>query len=309
MKGFVMIGILALLSVLTVVPDAAQPRPHEDIEGRRPIVTGADSCLPIKLADGMPIITASLGGRDLSFGFDTGAPGGPLLSPAVIKELKLRQTGEAQMTDPSMKNVVTTPLYELRDLKIANFTIEKWEAAAHPARESRRFAEPDGIIGLTAFAGYVVTIDYPGRRILLAKGRLPEPDGRSSFHYEGPIPRVPLTVEGHAIEAHVDSGNARYGLIVPEALASQLAGYAKQFPIGIARTVNNTFDLKAIPIADARVGDFPLYAGTAAFPSTGNRANLGSALLKDMLVLVDPANAIVSLKRAPAGLENGCPKT
>src|SRR3954447_16736584 len=176
MKGFVMIGILALLSVLTVVPDAAQPRPHEDIEGRRPIVTGADSCLPIKLADGMPVITASLGGRDLSFGFDTGSPGGPLLSSALIKQLKLRQIGEAQMTDPSMKNVVTTPLYELRDLKIGNFTIKKWEAAAPPPHESRRFAEPDGIIGLTAFAGYVVTIDYPGRRILLAKGRLPEPD-------------------------------------------------------------------------------------------------------------------------------------
>lgn len=303
-----MIPILLLASVLSPAPSAAQPHPHEDMEPR-PVVTGGDSCLPIKFADGMPIITGRLAGRDLSFGFDTGSPGGPLLGPALIKQLKLRQIGEAQMTDPSMKNVLTTPLYELRDLKIGNFTIKKWEAAAHPPRVSRSFAEPDGIIGLTAFAGYVVTIDYPGRRILLAKGRLPEPDGRSSFHYDGPIPRVPLSIEGHAIDAHLDSGNARYGLIVPEALAGQLAGYAKAFPIGIAKTVNNTFDLKAIPVADARVGEFPLYAGTAAFPSTGSRANVGSALLKDMVVLVDPANAIVALKRASPGLENGCPKT
>lgn len=306
-----MISLLAFAFAQMLAPAAAaQPvmSSHSDDEPK-PVVSGSDTCLPMKLADGLPVISGRLGGRSITLAFDTGSPGGPLLSPAVIRDLKLPKVGEAQVTDPSMKNVLTVGLYGLANLSIGNVKIEQWTAIEHSAKESRRLAEPDGIIGLTAFAGFVVTIDYPGRRILLTKGRLPEPDGRSIFHYEGPIPRVPLSIEGHPIDAHLDTGNARYGLIVPEKYAASLANYSRSFAIGIARTVNNQFDLKAVPVSDAKVGDFPLYAGTAAFPSAGARANVGSEILKDMVVMIDPANAIVALKRAPSGLENGCPAT
>jgi hypothetical protein len=225
----------------------------------------------------------------------------------VIEAAKLAKIGEAQVSDPSHKNVQTVGLYELSDLKLGNITIDKWVTAADPPRPSRRLAEPDGIIGLTAFKGYVVTYDYPGRRVLFTKGRLPEPNGRSSFRYAGEIPRVTLSIEGHPIEAHIDTGNARYGLIIPESLATQLTAYSSRFPIGSARTVSNTFDLMAVPIRDSKVGDFPLYAGTAAFPSIAGRANIGSLLLQDMVLKVDPANSIVSLERAKPGLETGCP--
>ena len=273
-------------------------------------ITGADSCLPLKFADNMPVIEASVAGRKLSLGFDTGAPGGPLLNPAVIAELKLAQVGEARLTDPSFKNVVSAPIYGIRDLKVGNLTVGQWTATARPARESRRLADPDGIIGLTAFRGYVVTIDYPGARLLIRKGRLPEADGRTSFNYDGPIPRVPLSVNGKAVDAHLDTGNARYPLILPEKFAAGLPGFPSRFPIGIGRTVNNVFDLMALPVQETKVGDFALYAGSAAYPGPSpQRANIGSPLLRDMVVRVDPANGIVSLERAKPGLENGCPTT
>jgi hypothetical protein len=63
----------------------------------------------------------------------------------------------------------------------------------------------------------------------------------------------------------------------------------------------------ALPVEEARVGDMPIYAGTAAFPAPAARGNIGSPMLKDMIVKVDPANGIVSLERAKPGLENGCP--
>jgi hypothetical protein len=170
-----------------------------------------------------------------------------------------------------------------------------------------RFASPDGIIGLDAFRGYVVTIDYPGRRLLVTKGQLGAPDGRSSFQYEGPIPRVPLDVDGHVIDAHVDSGNARYAIIVPEAFAVQLPTYGNRFAIGTAHTVNNKYDLVALPVHESKIGDFPLYAGTVAYPGPSITGNIGSQILKDMIVRIDPANAIVSFERAKPGLEDGCP--
>lgn len=284
------------------VPQMVMHRPQP------PETVGSDSCLPLKFVDNMPVIEASVAGRRILLGFDTGAPGGPLLSPAIIAEQNLTKVGEARMTDPSLRNVLSVPLYGLRDLKVGNLSIARWTASARPQRESRRLADPDGIIGLTAFAGYIVTIDYPGGRILVTRGRLPEPDGKTSFSYDGPIPRVPLTIDGKVIDAHLDTGNSRYSLIVPESFAAQMPGHANRFPIGVARTVNNTFNLMAQPVADARAGDMPLYAGTIAYPGPSPvRGNIGSPLLKDMIVKVDPANGIVALERAKPGLENGCP--
>ena len=272
-----------------------------------PAVSGTDSCLPLKFADGMPVIEAAIGDRRISFGFDTGAPGGPILDPAIIATLKALQVGEARMTDPSLKNVVSVPIYELNGLKIGGLTFGTWTVTGRPKRETRRLAEPDGIIGLTAFAGYIVTIDYPGGRMKLTKGRLPEGDGRTSFTYGGPIPRVPLSIDGKEIDAHLDTGNARYSLIVPENYAAQLPGYTDRFPIGIARTINNTYNLMAFPVRETKVGEIALYAGTAAFPGPSARGNIGSQLLRDFVVKIDPANGIVALERAKPGLENGCP--
>jgi len=204
-----------------------------------------------------------------------------------------------------MKNVQTMGLYELRDLKLGGLSIAAWTVSERARRPDVPY-EPDGIVGLDAFNGYVVTIDYPGGRILAAPGRLPEPDGKTSFRYDGPIPRVPLDIDGQAIEAHIDTGNARYALILPEAYAAHLVGYPNRFPIGVAHSINNKYDLMAIPVRDARVGNLPLYAGTAAFPAPATIGNIGAPILRDMVIKVDPANSIIALERATAGLETGC---
>jgi hypothetical protein len=260
----------------------------------------------MKLSNGLPVVTATLQGRKMTLAFDTGSPGGPHIDPAIIEQLKLTQIGEVRLTDPSQKNIQSVGLYEVHDLKLGGLSIANWNVSGRPARPDATTAEPDGVFGLDAFNGYVVTIDYPGGRITATPGRLPEPDGKTSFRYQGPIPQVPLSIEGHQLDAHVDTGNSRYALIVPESYAAQLGGYGSRFPIGIARTINNKYDLMALPVRDAKVGDLPLYAGTAAYPGASAHGNLGSPLLRDMVIKVDPANAIVSLTRAAPGLESGC---
>lgn len=296
-----MIGLFALMASAPAIQQAQQadqPPP--------PAVRGADVCLPMKLADGLPVVPATVEGHPANLIFDTGAPGIPGLSATLIHQLNFKKIGEAQATDPSGRNLLTVGLYELRNLKLGAFSIDKWVVDEHPPQPTR-FSNPDGIIGLEAFRGYVVTFDYPSRRILVSKGRLDEPDGHSSFHYEGPIPAAPLTLDGHLTEAHIDTGNARYPVIVPQSFASQLPDYAARFPIGTAHTVNNKYDLLALPIHDSKIGDFPLYAGTVAYPGPSKTGNIGSEILRDMVVRVDPANSIISFERAKPGLEDGCP--
>jgi hypothetical protein len=271
----------------------------------KPVVTGPLTCVPLTLSDGHAIIPVTLAGQTLRLIFDTGSPGGPHIDSAIIDKLNLTKIGEVRMTDPSMQNIQTIGLYQLRDLKIGNLTIHDWNVSGSPPSPNLA-NKPDGVIGLDAFSGYVVTIDYPGGRVVATPGRLPEPDGKTSFRYQGPIPLVPLTIEGQPIDAHVDTGNARYALILPQSYAAHLAGYSNRFPIGVAHTINNQYNLMALPVRDAKVGNLPLYAGTAAFPAPATIGNIGAPLLRDFVIKVDPANSIISLERATPALEPGC---
>ena len=288
---------------------AADAQSHSDSdEPPPPVVRGANVCLPIKFADGLPVIQATIGDRPISLGFDTGAPGILHLDTPVVESLRLKKVGETEATDPSGRNPVTVGLYEIHNLKLDEFQVAQWVTSSDTPSPTR-FASPDGIIGLDAFRGYVVTIDYPSRRLLITAGRLPDPKGRHSFHYKGSIPRAPLTLDGQTIDAHVDTGNARYTVIIPDSFAARLPGYAERFPIGTAHTINNKYDLVALPVHDSRVGDLPLYLGTVASPGPSETGNIGSRILRDMIVKVDPANSIISFERAKPGLEDGCPRS
>lgn len=297
------------LSVLAFAQAAiGQPQavPHAIQGPPPPKVSGVDSCIPLSMSAGLPIIPVQIGSKTYFFAFDTGAPGGPMLRPGLIEDLRLDKIGEAAMSDPSGRNAAQVDLYRLPEMKVGRLVISDWVALGRPPRPPR-FAEPDGVFGPQVFAGYVVTYDYPGSRLLIRKGQLPEADGRTRFTYPGPIPEVPLAVDGQAIRAHVDTGNARYGVILPTEFASKLPGYAKSFPVGSARTVNNQYDLRALPVASSSVGALPLYPGTASYPAPAKHANLGSPLLRDMIVQIDPARRIIAFERASAPLEPGCP--
>ena len=283
----------------------AVPQPQAVVRSLpKPETSGTDSCIRMELARVMPVIPISIGGRELKVGLDTGAPGGPHLPVALIEALGAELIGEAHMSDPSLQNPVPVGLYRIDGLKIGNIEVDNWIATGRNDPRPSALGV-DGIIGLDAFDGFVVTIDFPSSRLVLTEGRLPEPDGKTSFRYEGPIPQVPLTLDGRTMAAHIDTGNARYAVLAPAAAAETLPARGEAFPVGLARTINNTFSLMAVPVEDARVGTLDLHAGTVAFPSPGPNGNLGSLLLRDMVVKIDAANQIVALERS-AGAEDGC---
>jgi hypothetical protein len=85
-----------------------------------------------------------------------------------------------------------------------------------------------------------------------------------------------------------------------------LPGFGERHAIGLAHSINNTYTLMAVPVREAKVGDIALHAGTAAYPAPADMGHLGSELLRDMVVKVDPANGIVSLARSDKA-EDGCP--
>ncbi len=299
--------LLAGAAIAVVQPaHAAQPAnapPNVQVVRRMgpppPVVTGDHASVPLEFSSGLPTFSALIGGQTYRLGFDTGAPGGVHLTDRIVTALNIQPIGEALAGDPSGKNLVRLKLYPVTDLVIGPVRISNWVGTSEPAMPAK--LQPlDGIIGLGAFDGFVVTLDYAGRRLLLDRGTLPAPDGKTIFAYDDIIPVVPLTIEGKMIQAHLDTGNVNAPLIVPEHFAQQLSRNAEARVAGVAHTLNNTFQMKTQPIAgQALVGMVPLAGSEVGFPSIINMANVGSLALRNLTIRIDSKNHRIQFLRPP----------
>jgi hypothetical protein len=293
--------ISAILSAATPQAAASQEglaRPVRH-EMPRPTVEGDRAEIPLELDHGMPAFMLSIGGQKFKLGFDTGAMGGPHLMQAVPNNLKLDPIGEAFAGDPSGKNLVPIKLYRLPTVELGALRIRDWIATGS-AGPLARIGDIDGVIGLGAFDGFVVTLDYAGRRLLLERGSLSPPNGRSIFAYNvaDAVPSVPVTVEGKTLLAHVDTGNVAFAFIVPTHFAQGLSGYAQARTIGVAHTISNVMEIKAVPLtSNALVGTVPLAAREVGFPSVIDLGNIGSLALSTLIVRIDPKNHRIEISR------------
>ncbi|MFI4950806.1 MAG: hypothetical protein ACHP7A_07175, partial [Caulobacterales bacterium] len=204
------------------------------------------------------------------------------LTEGVVAALGLPRIGQALSTDPSGRNPITIPLYRLDNLAVGGVAATGWLATGSPPMRGA-LATLDGIIGLDAFPGFVVTLDYAAGRFSLRRGALPPADGKTIFAYRDSIPVVPLTIEGRTLEAHLDTGNVRLALMAPESFTAGLKNHAQARAIGQAHTVNNTIDLFSVDLAGpARIGEVALTADSVGYPSVIPIANVGSPALQGL---------------------------
>lgn len=293
--------------ILLAATQAAQPVTSAPTAGPEhhvpapPAVSGETTVLPLEFTAGLPTVTASIAGRQVRLGIDTGAPGAAHLTDSLVAELGLSKLGDAKMSDPSGRNATVVPMFALPALTLGGLEIRDWRATAAPAR-SGKLESLDGIIGISAFRGYVVTIDYAGRQLRIARGALPQADGKTVFAYGNqPIPRVPLTIEDRTVTAHIDTGNVAAPVIVPTSFAQKLDRRSEARFTGNGRTVSNRISMQGFPInGAAKVGSVKLSAVDVTYPSVINMANIGSKALTGLVLQVDPANGRVSLSKPPS---------
>lgn len=296
--------LAAFVAVLaTPVQPAANPAQAVHIVRRTgpppPLVTGDHASVPMNFVGGLPTISARMGGKTFTLGIDTGAPGGAHLTDRVVAALNLKPVGEALAGDPSGKNLVRLRLYPVNDLEIGPVRLTNWIGTAAPATPGK-LETIDGIIGPQAFSGYVVTLDYGAGRLLIDRGKLPEADGKNIFSYDDVIPAVPMTIEGKTVQAHVDTGNVSMAVIVPANFADQLSRKSEARSFGIAHTLSNAIEMKAVPISGlVLVGTTPISIAEVGFPSVINLANIGSLALANLIVRIDPANRRISFSHSP----------
>jgi CubicO group peptidase (beta-lactamase class C family)/predicted aspartyl protease len=289
-------------SVRTDGKRAAAPTAAMDRE-RGPMATslpkdGVD--VPMVRVSHLPAVHLLLNGQGpFLFEIDTGAAGTARLDSALAQRLGLATVGEVLAGDPSGKNARAVPVVSIDSIELGGARFTGLTAAVRDYRGLGRPETVDGILGFAFFTDCLLTLDYPGARVRLSQGALPAADGREVLDFRSPrgVPSVTLRVAGQEMEADVDAG-AQGGLALPETLAATLPLAGLLEVVGRARTTSNTFEIRAAPLAgDVQIGGLTLSRPRLEFQPLFPQANIGSRVLRDLVVTFDLRNHRLQLRR------------
>jgi predicted aspartyl protease len=252
-----------------------------------------DHSTPIELTHDKPYVMVTINGKGpFRFALDTGTGGDAIITLQLAEELGLPTDGYVNLSDPSGRGQLKVPRYVMDSVQVAGVEFTGVRAAEHPL--SGVDGSCQGLLGFTLFRDYLLTLDYPGRRMTLETGAL-APDGEQSvlgFRMPYGIPIIPMLIDGIAIEAQIDSGGT--GLSVPEAMVARLRFASNPSLFGNEQSVSTRFQtLAAELIADVQLAGYtythPFIEINPAFPL----ANLGSSPLQKFVLTFDQKSGLV----------------
>ena len=257
--------------------------------------------VPMQTGDGMPTVEVMINGKGpFVFGFDTGAQAGPRIDSSLVDKFNLKATGEVQATDPSRRNFQTSQTYKLESLSVGNLRLTDVTVISREFKNSPRPLKVDGILGLNAFADYLVTLDFPAKKLRFDKGELPKSDGAEILDYKNDagIATLDLTVADKKIKAHLDTGNGIGAFVFPTAFAEKLNFAGEPRVVGRARSATGDMEIKQVELKDLiKLGRHEFPDATIVYPALGDIANIGLQTLSQFVIAFDQRNGRVRFAR------------
>lgn len=296
--------VISIMLVASTLPAAVQAQMH--IGPQVPVPTGIEVprdgvTVPMQDMGGRPVVELKINGKGpYRFVLDTGAVT-TVVSDELSRELSLTPPAGVQVA--SVGGGPAPAIVLIHDVRIGDAVLEDMIAAAMPLGGLLKGENaPRGVLSAACFPGYLLTYDYPGKRILIRKGALASADSKSIFQYteDQVLPTVPVRIAGHDTQVHLDTGSA-FGLTLPVKFLAELplvsqpreAGTVRtgggEFPVSIAR-VNGAIELgkyklgfDEVRFSDARPGPGPAVG------------NIGYGVLRDFVVTLDSKNRRIEL--------------
>jgi predicted aspartyl protease len=248
---------------------------------------------PMEVTHDKPYVMVMLNGKGpFRFIIDTGTGGQALVTPELAGQLDLPLAGQARLTDPSGQGEQRAQIVLIQSLQVAGVEFTGIKAIQHTL--SSEDGSCLGLLGFTLFRDYLLTLDYPNRRMTLASGAL-KPDNESSvlpFRMPDGVPTTTLRIDGLRIEAQLDSGGS--GLSLPEQLVPRLKLASGPVVFGNGQSLSTRFQIKAAKLAsDVHLGRYafarPFVEINPAFPL----ASLGSSPMQNFVFTFDQKNLLV----------------
>lgn len=287
------IGSLAALLVLAALPLAAQNAAQH---------TGPDTIYdafhsaPIDITHDKPFVMVMVNGKGpFRFMIDTGTGPQVLVSPALADQLHLPRAGETRLTDASGLGGQSTNFALIQSLSFAGTEFNWIEAIEHQLPEQDGVC--DGLLGFALFQDYLLTLDFPNRRVVLGSGELSPSADQSvvPFRMVEGIPVITMHIGDLDVDAQLDSGGS--GLSLPEQLVSQLTFVFPPQLFGSEESLSTRYEVKAARLATAvRIGEFtferPFVEINPVFPL----ANFGASPMQDFALTFDQENSLLRIE-------------
>ena len=253
--------------------------------------------VPMEFDTGRPLLELRLNGKGpYRFLFDTGSGAGLIVDLDLATELGLKSTGTRRIGDPNSPAAIEAKVVKVARVEVGTLTLRNVETISWKRESLGMPGSPRGVVGLGLFGSRVVTLDYPGQKFIVEPGGLPEADGRTilAASFTDGIPSIPIDVAGVEYSAHLDSGSTGF-LGLPLAAAKQLPLDAPPVKVGRARTASGDYSVSEARLQGyVRLGAILLEGPKLRFVDLPS-ANLGSDLLRSLVVSVDRKNERVRL--------------
>ncbi len=281
-------GLTLLLATATVVsvPDnailAAEGEPKIEIP-----VGGAS--VPMLDIGGRPVVEVKVNGKGpFPFILDTGATN-TVIDSDLIDDLSLGDSS-------GIKELL------IGTIKVSDPEVDDGPVTAMFAKVDK---PPRGVLSAQSFPGYLLTFDYPGKKIILRKGALPEADGKRIFAYgaDEMLPIVPVKVAGRDVKVHLDTG-APFALALPTVYKERIPLKAPAIEKGKVKTHSGEFPIfKAAVDGGIEIGEFKLPSSDITFTDVvpnrdaAPQGQVGYAALREFVITLDSMNRRIQFAR------------
>jgi hypothetical protein len=246
---------------------------------------------------GRPVVEATINGKGpYRFILDTGAHM-TVIDDAVNEELSLPES------ESPMGHAI-----RIGTLRFGEIAVQGLIASVRPLRGLLKGDDaPRGVLSAASFPGYLLVLDYPGKRIVLRKGALDAADARTTFSYEASegLPTVPVTVAGTTTRVHLDTGSSE-GLTLPTRFLKSLPLRGEPREVGKARTHMGEYPISMAQVAGpVTLGTFALDLPEVSFsdvapgpiPPVGQ---IGFEVLRRFVVTFDSKNRRIRFEQTGA---------
>ena len=249
---------------------------------------------PLEMIHDKPYVSVMVNGRGpFRFLIDTGTGGQVLVSRELAEELLLPLAGHAHLTDPSGLGEQRSEVSRIDSLNLAGVEFSEVDAVVHNLYGD---ANCQGVLGFTLFEDYLLTLDFPARRMMLKRGEIRGDSGGSVLPFRMPdgVPIVALKIGDQQLEAQIDSGGT--GLSVPQKDSRELKFQETPEAFATGESVSTKFEIKAARLqTEVRLGRYTFKQAFVEISSVFPLVNIGSTPLKHFIITFDQAKELVRL--------------
>lgn len=277
----------------------------ETVEVKRP-----QNAVPTENLAHLTMVKVFINGQGpYNFVVDTGA-GVMVLNSDLVNTLKIPVVGTSEVGSPMGTEPMQVDSLRVSSVKIGDAVIEDLPAVALELQDMfGSLQAPDGILAAASFEGFLMTIDFPNKSVLLRKGELPPADGQRVLDYSAAsvVPNIPVSIAGETVDVAVDTG-APSTLVLPSSYISSLPLESEPAVTGQGRTVDATFEILSSQLKGTlNIGDIAIEDPTIAFNDRTKHPHIGMGVLGDYSLTIDRTNRRVMFEQRRQASTSGSP--